>query len=159
MFLLLKEGTMTMTMTKVDVYRNLHKPGYFTVKSRERHNYGLKIGEGPTLFIRNPRFVVQKGGRERCIKQGQRNVHAFVRGELDLESGFEEFLLTQGVNSLSVQEVTYNPFKWNSFVLKTTEKAVFSAPWCLTFGKGVCIPNGQGSSDPSSAKCSRKKAQ
>ena len=138
---------------KVDVYRNLHKPGFFSIKSREKADRGLKVGEGTYVVIHNVKFAVQHGGRERCIRQSQRNVHAFVRGDwnamahfggtdaTELEAAFTRCRLYH--ENFSLEEVTYNPYKYNSFVLKDTGKAIHSAPWCVCTGTGVWILRGQ----------------
>lgn len=71
---------------KVDIYYNLNKgtkekPCY-SVKSREKENYGKVVIHACELLVQDCKFVVRPSGYERAIEQEQRNVHAFVRGKL-----------------------------------------------------------------------------
>tara|TARA_R110001632_G_scaffold32084_2_gene83380 strand:+ start:1165 stop:1434 length:270 start_codon:yes stop_codon:yes gene_type:complete len=68
----------------------------------------------------DPVFVVRKAGRERVLRERKKNVHAFVRGKLmyyDVIVGTPELYT----------DVTYNPYKYSSFVNKHTEEAVDKA--------------------------------
>jgi hypothetical protein len=68
-------------LQKVDIYRNLHKPGYFSIKDRST---GRVFMHRTCFFIRDVKFVVQPGGLRRARLTGQRNVHAFVRGNIPI---------------------------------------------------------------------------
>jgi ribosomal protein L15 len=54
-----------------------------------------------TVKLKNVRFVVQQGGYERFLREGRKNVHAFVAGELVEIDG-------PGFNGTGT-EVVYNP--------------------------------------------------
>lgn len=78
---------------KVDVYYNLkkgskEKPCY-SVKSREKEDYGRVVLHASELLIKNCEFVIQPSGLERAQKNETRNVHAFVRGKLVFYQRFE----------------------------------------------------------------------
>ena len=89
------------------VYRNLHKKGY-SIKQA-----GKVVAHAERLCIRDCEFVVNESGRQRVLKEKQKNVHAFIKG----------YYTTSGMgtcakrNDLPV-EITYNPYKNNSFVTK-----------------------------------------
>lgn len=61
---------------KVDVYFNLHRR-LWSLRSRET---GRVVGHARAVIAAAPvSFVVQPAGRARAIREGQKNVHAFVR--------------------------------------------------------------------------------
>ena len=59
-----------------EVYWNLHKGGYSV---RER---GRVIAHVDHVVLRDARFVMQRGGWERTVRERVKRVHAVVRGEL-----------------------------------------------------------------------------
>jgi hypothetical protein len=94
---------------------------------------------------------VQPAGREKVLKEKKKNVHAFVRG--NLLTGGEPHQRSHdyhGVNiDLSVDrfredarydEVTYNPYKYESFVRKHNEQEVQYAPHVWIIDKHIFIP-------------------
>ena len=89
------------------VYRNLHKNGY-SIKQQNK-----VVAHAKRLCIRDCEFVVNEYGRQRVLKEKQKNVHAFIKG----------YYTTSGMgtaadkNDLPV-EITYNPYKNTSFVTK-----------------------------------------
>lgn len=99
---------------RVEVYFNLHKYT-FSVRSCKT---GRVIGHTDEVHIDNPTFVVRKSGRERVLREGKKNVHAFVRGDVTLFSD---------TNRPTLDTLTYNPYKYASFVDKQTEEPVYKA--------------------------------
>ena len=63
---------------KVEVYKNLRKQ-CFSIRQK-----GKVIGYALVLAMSNVEFVVQQGGRKRVLESGQKNVHAFLRGDIHL---------------------------------------------------------------------------
>jgi len=70
--------------------------------------------------------VVRKAGRERVLREGKKNVHAFVRGEA---THFDDF----DADYLDYTLVSYNPYKHDTFVdvfdvspVRTAKRAVLS---------------------------------
>lgn len=63
------------------VYWNIHK-GCWSVKALEGEDKGKVILHAPEVRLDNARFHVQEGGRNRVLKEGQKNVHAGVVGDL-----------------------------------------------------------------------------
>jgi hypothetical protein len=70
------------------------------------------------VHIENPEFVVRQSGRERVLREGRKNVHALVRGDATF------FHYT---NRPTLDTLTYNPYKYASFVDKQTEEPVYKA--------------------------------
>jgi hypothetical protein len=96
---------------RVEVYRNLHN-GMWSVRDCKT---GLVVDHVNEITISNPTFVVQPAGRRKVIEQQRKNVHAFVRGECVIDSA---------VDSFTPVEVTYNPYKYDSFVSKQDETPI-----------------------------------
>ena len=99
---------------RVEVYFNLHKKT-FSVRSAKSGKVLLHTDE---VHIENPEFVVRQSGRNRVLSEGRKNVHAFVRGDATF------FRYT---NRPTLDTLTYNPYKYASFVDKKTEEPVYKA--------------------------------
>jgi len=99
---------------RVEVYFNLHKKT-FSVRSAKSGKVLLHTDE---VHIENPEFVVRQSGRNRVLSEGRKNVHAFVRGDATF------FRYT---NRPMLDTLTYNPYKYASFVDKKTEEPVYKA--------------------------------
>jgi hypothetical protein len=99
---------------RVEVYFNLHKKT-FSVRSAKSGKVLLHTDE---VHIENPKFVVRQSGRNRVLSEGRKNVHAFVRGDATF------FRYT---NRPMLDTLTYNPYKYASFVDKQTEEPVYEA--------------------------------
>ena len=93
---------------RVEVYRNLHKQ-LWSVRALEGPHRGRVIARCAELVIHGPTFHVQPAGREKVRKTRRKNVHAFVRGELD--ESITPCLPVAG------HPVTYNPYRHDTFVL------------------------------------------
>jgi hypothetical protein len=101
---------------KADVYRNLNTENKFSIKSRESHNYGKVIDHKQLVVVKDVNFVVQDSGYERYKEEGQKNVHAFVRGNLieayNFPCVFRSSLLDKLLHST---RIWYNPDYDNNF--------------------------------------------
>ncbi|MCS3661795.1 hypothetical protein [Salinibacter ruber] len=126
---------------KVDVYRNL-KTGGFSIRSRDPDHfdgaYGRVVAHCKQALVGDVEFVVQQGARERAVEEGQRSVHAFVRGVL-IGSGELPSLSEKQVRHWN--EVTYNPFEQSDFVMVGSEEPVFTAPLALLGQETAWIPD------------------
>ena len=103
---------------KVMVYYNLHKETFsVTYKSKVvLHADYVKLG--------NVEFRVRQGGRDKVLKEKRKNVHSFVIGTLVDYCKYPcEDMPSEPNNNI----VTYNPYKYNSFVVKDTEEPVYRA--------------------------------
>lgn len=106
---------------RVEVYWNLHKKIWSV-----RHK-GRVLGHKELVVIGDPEFAVQPAGRERVLREQRKNVHAFIRGELlpspvcGVGTG-EAFAHLNGW-----VEITYNPYKYSTFIEKETKKPIHNA--------------------------------
>ena len=88
---------------RVEVYFNLHKKLWSVVDL----STGLVVGHVDEIAIKDPSFAVQPAGRRKVLREGRKNVHAFVRGErLEQPHVDEEWLSRRGG-----VPVYYNPYK------------------------------------------------
>jgi len=103
---------------RVMVYYNLHKHTFsVTYKSKViLHADYVKLGD--------VEFRVRKGGKERVRTEMAKNVHAFVIGKLLDYCQYPCEDIPQEPNS---NIVTYNPYKYDSFVYKDSEQPVYKA--------------------------------
>lgn len=84
---------------RVQVYRNLHRAGRtYSVKQK-----GLVVAHTTRICLRNCNFVVQEKARQRCLKSGERNIHAWIDG----------FISGSGMGTTAAKndlpKLTYNP--------------------------------------------------
>jgi hypothetical protein len=103
---------------RVMVYYNLHKHT-FSVTYQGRvilHADYVKLGD--------VEFRVRQGGKEKVRAEKSKNVHAFVIGDL---LDYCQYPCDNIPNPSSDKVVTYNPYKHDSFVYKSTEEPVFKA--------------------------------
>jgi len=107
---------------KVYVYRNLHKDCW-SVKALEGNNKGRVVYHAQTVTLSNCTFKVSKAGRERVLRDKRKNVHAGVAGEL-IRVNIPLSYMPQ------MTAVTYNPYKYESFVRKYNDfMPVHNASW------------------------------
>jgi hypothetical protein len=103
---------------KVFVYFNINlsdklKTPYFSVKDLST---GRVIGHETTFLVRDAIFKVSAAGNERVRSEGKKNVHAGVVG----------YLVDEEPRILDTP-VTYNPYKYKTFVKVADESPVQSA--------------------------------
>jgi len=92
---------------KVDVYFNFHKK-VFSVRHK-----GKVVDYTKSIMLEGVKFVVQKAGRKRVLKEGRKNVHAFVRGVI--HEPWVDGVTTTEYKSTSV---SYNPYRSGNFTDK-----------------------------------------
>lgn len=93
----------------VFVYKNLHKDCW-SVKQD-----GLTKAHTTEINMWDCKFQVNAKGRQRVLDEQRKNVHAGIKGYID------EFDL----DFPNPVEVTYNPYKYDSFVDKATESPIY----------------------------------
>ena len=103
---------------KVMVYYNLHKHTFSISRN------GRVIAHADYVKLTDVEFRVRQGGREKVIREKSKNVHSFVIGTLEDYCKFPCDNLPSEPNS---NIVTYNPYKYNSYVMKDTEEPIYSA--------------------------------
>ena len=103
---------------KVMVYYNLHKH-VFSVTYK-----GLVKSYSDYVKLKDVEFRVRQGGNEKVRSEERKNVHAFVIGTLVdyKESPSDDIPRPSGSKS-----ITYNPYKYKSFVYKDTEEPIYNA--------------------------------
>ena len=116
-------------MTKVFAYRNLHRQCW-SVKALEGPLKGRVIYHANDLTLGWCDFKVSQAGRQRVLREQKKNVHAGVVGYLT-DCGE---ITTDGID-LDVP-VTYNPYKYDSFVDARCEVPVCSALFVNLDSKG-----------------------
>jgi len=111
----------------VFVYFNLHKK-LFSVKALHGLNKGRVIAHMDNIFLSDVSFKVSEAGRQRVLREKRKNVHAGVVGNWECE--FLE-------NMEGGVDITYNPYKFDSFVRADNHEPVRTArAVCLTTGRG-----------------------
>jgi len=115
------ETHMNVLNKNVEVYYNLHKK-CLSVRRR-----GIVIDHVNSILLKNARFVVQPAGRKRVLKEKRKNVHAFVRGERVAVASFDG----------KSERITYNPYKYKSFVSVETGKPVYKKDIVSIDGRNI----------------------
>jgi hypothetical protein len=101
---------------KVMVYYNLHKHTFSVQKS------GIVVLHADFVKLSNVEFRVRKGGLEKVRKEKTKNVHAFVIGTLE---DYCEYPCDNIPKDSEGEIISYNPYKNNSFVVKSTQEPIF----------------------------------
>ena len=103
---------------RVMVYYNLHKHT-FSVQYK-----GRIVLYADYVKLKNVEFRVREGGKEKVRQEKRKNVHAFVIGDL---VDYCEFPCENIPPESNDKIITYNPYKYDSFVRKDTEESVYTA--------------------------------
>jgi hypothetical protein len=103
---------------KVIVYYNLHKQTFSVTYDSKViiHADYVKLGD--------VEFRVRKGGKERVRLEKSKNVHAFVIGTL---LDYCEYPCENIPSEPNDNIVTYDPYKYKSFVVKSTNEPIYNA--------------------------------
>ncbi len=113
---------------RVDIYYNLHK------KILSVRHKGKVVGHCKTAFVKDVKFVVNKGGRERVLKQKRKNVHAYIRGNYIDGDHISNYLY--GYDWI---EIGYNPYKFGHFYNKSDSSPVYVADMVCIIGKSIYV--------------------
>lgn len=136
-----------MSTPMVECYRNLHN-GKISIKCSKTK---LVLGHADEVQLRNPKFIVNENGRQRVLREKQKNVHAVVKGVPKSFTGFEIrtrnavqatsvlFYLQKPVEYKFDFKVTYNPYRYNSFVKVLTEEPITSYTSCCIKSTGEIL--------------------
>lgn len=119
-----------------DFYRNLNKPAFFSCKQRSGELRGKVSGYANIFVVNNPSFHVG-AGRARVLVQKKRNVHAFLRGNLQ-----NAYMGALNIDLLGAhQVVTYNPYKSECFHYLDTNESVgdVSSMTAILYGSNVYL--------------------
>jgi hypothetical protein len=89
----------------IKAYYNLHKQCFSIIDKAQRR----VVEHTDDIMIKGASFIVQPAGRNKAVRTGQKNVHAFVDGErVDVIPYPHE----EGMG------VLYNPFVYKGFIIK-----------------------------------------
>ena len=113
-----------MSVAKYYIYRNL-RTGGFSVRCR-----GLVIDRLNIFTAQNVTFKVNESGRQRVIKERQKNVHAFV-----VASRYKG-LINKAYELDKLVKITYNPYSDAQF--KCGGKDIYNAKE-VVFSEGSCF--------------------
>lgn len=108
---------------KVFVYFNLHRK-CFSIKALEGNDKGRVVAHRNKVVLDNVTFKVSEAGRQRVLKEQRKNVHAGVVGNWD-ERSYDHVTIDQHIMLGSA--ITYNPYKYDSFVHKHGEHRIDTA--------------------------------
>lgn len=104
----------------VRVYRNLNTG---TLSAQEKVNGGWRVTSHPkSVKLKNAKFIVNEAGRKKVVKTKQKNVHAYIQGNL-VKGG-----------KVKGGKVKYDPYKNKNF--KMGRKNVFNASEVSVNSKG-----------------------
>jgi hypothetical protein len=103
---------------RVYVYYNLHKK-VLSVKALEGPEKGRVIHHATMVVLEGCTFKVSEAGRQRVLREQRKNVHAGVVGTLVAVTGEKAYF-----PYMRSTEVTYNPYKYETFVYKYNEKPI-----------------------------------
>ena len=133
--------------SKTQVYFNLHK------KMLSVRVNGKVVAHAPAIVLDNPTFHVSEAGRQRVLKSRRKNVHAWVSGDwngwlhtgiyaaigsvIREESGAKTLLSFLDHIIRDSVEVTYNPYKFSTFVLAKDGSPIKNARYAVIHGKKI----------------------
>lgn len=115
--------------TKVRVHFHLRKK-VFVIVPLEGEFKNKTVLYTDNLSLENVEFRVRESGRQRVLRERQKNIHAFAVGRL------QNFAKEHSLNQ-SGAYVNYNPYNNNSFVVEGTDIPVKSADSAKLFGKSI----------------------
>ena len=123
-------------LERVETYYNLHK-GCLSFRPP-----GGKVRHARAMILNNVKFAVQPAGREKVRREGKKNVHAFVRGEMMWVAGLNDKLgdyANANMERQGYKRITYNPYKYDSFVMADTGKPIYRATQVVIIGKDIYL--------------------
>lgn len=131
---------------KVRVFKNLNK-GCLSILATSGEYRGKVIAYANAVLIRQCEFIVSEKSRQRAVKEGVRNVHAFCQGELvDLDLietrypvEMPETPWVGGHEDLTPRRVRYNPFYKATFFDAATEEPIYRSNLALIDRSGARV--------------------
>jgi len=131
---------------RVFIYYNLHRKCW-SVKALEGENKGRVIAHCESALLADCTMKVSEKGRQRVLREKKKNVHAGIVGRILIpvhvvfdSLGYHNNEVDYSLYSLK-QEITYNPYKYDSFVVKGTEQPIYRAAIVKLNGRTVTAYN------------------
>lgn len=94
---------------------------------------GRKIDYASAAVLTGVQFVVSEAGRQRCLRQRVRNVHAWVVGTDITQTP----AAAMAADDPDLRKAIYDPWKGGAFVDAETLRPVHTAEMALLVGKDV----------------------
>ena len=113
---------------RVEIYFNLHK------KCLSVRHKGLVIAHAAAAELTDVKFAVSQAGRARVLREKRKNVHAYVRGTL---ASYIPLGVSVPYDNEVVSTVTYNPYKYDSFVRVVDQSRITKALSALVVGRRI----------------------
>lgn len=98
---------------------------------------GQRVEYARWVSLRNAEFRVHERDRLRCVREGVRNVHAWVVGEEVLRLSADELGPVDPAPPTGYRRAVYDPFRGGSFVDLETLEPVTVAALVIQSGKDV----------------------
>lgn len=102
--------------TRVKAYKNLNN-GLISIKGKDSDGKERVLGYCERITLSDASFTVGEGSRQRVIREGQKNVHAYVVGFVTDIDGLK----------LVGDSFTYNPYTDSTFIDRATGLPVLKA--------------------------------
>ena len=109
---------------EVRVYFNLHKKCW-SVKDKETNRV---LCHTYIIELRDAKPKISERGRLRVIREKRKNVHAYVTG-----------IIGEAPDSESMRRITYNPYKYDSFVFAEDESKWEQSKYARLVGSIVTV--------------------
>ncbi len=116
---------------KVYVYFNLHKK-CFSIKALEGEHKGRVVAHREQLTLTDCTFRVSQAGRARVLREQKKNVHAGIVGTW--RGAYDPAI----ADSCDIS-VTYNPYKYSTFVYSDGEYPIFTAGHAWLTNKRIYV--------------------
>lgn len=117
---------------RVFVYYNLHKQ-CLSVRAMQGPERGRVVAHCAQVILGDVTFKVSEAGRQRVLLERAKNVHAGVVGDWINDQDEGQMLVTRRAGTA----ITYDPYKWPSFVERGSESPVFTAEMAFIDDKRV----------------------
>jgi hypothetical protein len=126
------------------VYFNLHKQ-CLSVRASSGAERGRVVAHASALLLDSVSFKVSEAGRQRVIREHSKNVHAGLLGQLiastRVDAPLDDLLQTLHHSALALEAplVTYDPYRFSTFVRLHDHAPIYSAPRVLVVGRKVFL--------------------
>lgn len=126
---------------KVRLYRNLkiRDKRAWSIMAQEGPKKGHVIGIVSSATIKNAVFKVSEAGRQRVIREKQKNVHAFVEGDLVTSTPLEA---APKKRAAGLAPVTYDPYRFDAFQRLDCGETIRTSPKVMIDDHGVAAEAG-----------------
>lgn len=125
---------------KVFVYYNLHK-NCWSIKALEGDQKNRVMAHATYVELYDTTPKVSKAGQARVRTEQRKNVHAGIVGTLRLFSKNDKFISdeldTVGSEGCKLMQVTYNPYKYDTFVWVDSGLEFLGSKFCKLIDKRV----------------------